>query len=163
MLHCGQHDNATGLFRPLCTSLIAACQQGDLALQHAPTPTVFPTTDVENMVELLIYSGRPNPQVGLSEPQVQELLKMVDSLPQTLDVPPDGGLGYSGFLAHVMASQSAAATIKAFDGVVEVTVDGQISYRNDEEKLIEHWFLDIFASQIDKDMHELVLGELSKK
>jgi hypothetical protein len=50
------------------------------------------------LVELDIFSGRPNPRWELDEPASRQLLRLeADLLPATLAPPAPPGLGYRGF------------------------------------------------------------------
>jgi hypothetical protein len=51
------------------------------------------------LVELDVFSGRPNPRWELDEPSAKVLRQLLRRLPITADSPPEpAGLGYRGFV-----------------------------------------------------------------
>ena len=61
------------------------------------------------LVELDIFSGRPNPRWKLDEPSAEALRQLVVRLAATAESPPEPpGLGYRGFVFEDATGQSRA-------------------------------------------------------
>jgi hypothetical protein len=90
-------------------------------------------------VELLVFSGRDNPQWKLSDAEVDELIRRVNEL--TPGPPPQApGLGYGGF--RITTSGRADRLPEAmtiYHGVRLVRPDGQVTCLDDSG--LERWLL----------------------
>ncbi len=68
------------------------------------------------LVELDVFSGRPNPRWELDEPRSEELRQLQERLTSTNRVPPEPpGLGYRGFVYT-----DAAGRVRAYRGYVTI-------------------------------------------
>lgn len=91
------------------------------------------------LVELDVFSGRPNPRWELDEPSRQKLRHLQSRLRRAREAPPEvPGLGYRGFLypsphGHVRAYRGYVTTAQA------VLVDPSFS--------IEHYLLNQLPSE----------------
>lgn len=92
------------------------------------------------IVELDVFSGRPNPTWSLSAEQIRELLEAFRDLPPADQPSPENGLGYRGFLlSNPDRAGGLAPHIRIYAGIVTMT-DGQAqSYRDVHD--IEHRLL----------------------
>jgi hypothetical protein len=86
------------------------------------------------LIELDIFSGRPNPRWKLDEPAGQRLVELQRGLKPTADRPPGPpGLGYRGFVYAIDDH-----TWRAFDGFVAGS-DGVLV---DPHRAIERWLVE---------------------
>jgi hypothetical protein len=92
------------------------------------------------IVELDVFSGRPNPTWSLSVEQSMELLEMLQNLPPADKLSQENGLGYRGFLlSNPGRADGLAPHIRIYSGIVTMT-DGHVqSYRDVHD--IEHRLL----------------------
>ncbi len=92
------------------------------------------------IVELDVFSGRPNPTWNLSAKQTEELLKAFQDLPLADKPSQEGGLGYRGFIIfNPDRAGGLPPHIRIYSGIVTMT-DGQVqSYRDVHN--IEHQLL----------------------
>jgi hypothetical protein len=97
------------------------------------------------IVELDVFSGRPNPTWILSAKQTEELLEALQNLPLSDKPSPEGGLGYRGFIIYNTDQAGGLPPhIRIYSGIVTMT-DGRVqSYRDVHN--IEHRLL-LQASQ----------------
>jgi hypothetical protein len=86
------------------------------------------------VVELDVFSGRPNPTWSLSVEQAEELLEAFQNLPPTDKLSPETGLGYRGFiLSNPDRIGGLSPHIRIYGGIVTMT-DGYVqAYRDDHE------------------------------
>lgn len=83
------------------------------------------------MVEMDVFSGRPNPTWSLSEEQVVELLKAFHDLPPADKFSQETGLGYRGFLIlNPDRAGTLAPHIRIYGGIVTMTDDHEQFYRD---------------------------------
>ncbi|CAF3706630.1 unnamed protein product [Rotaria sp. Silwood1] len=100
----------------------------------------------EPYATVFLYSGRPNPHWRLSLEDWQQLNQLIQKLPQLSDNNGsyrfDGNLGYSGFYAHfaIVSSYPDIYYVAKTHQVVLSNPGGHLIY-NDEQKLIEKWFI----------------------
>jgi hypothetical protein len=100
--------------------------------------------DIENadrgnimMVELDVFSGRPNPSWQLSAEQVDELLGAFQGLLAVDQVPPENDLGYRGFvLQNPGGVGGLPSRIRVCNGLI-VTSNGHVQVYQDTN-LVEH-------------------------
>lgn len=86
------------------------------------------------LVELDIFSGRPNPRWELDEPVAQEVRELQHRLKVATDRPPEPpGLGYRGFVYDL--DESTWRALKGF-------VVGSDRVLADPDRAIEHLLLD---------------------
>ena len=87
------------------------------ATSPAPARSIVPGS-ITN-VSLGIYSGRPDPSWALSEAESAELSRLLASLPSTVGEPPQGGLGYHGFVLAPADAGRADRTLVAYRGTID--------------------------------------------
>lgn len=89
------------------------------------------------IVELDVFSGRPNPMWSLSGEQMRELLEAFRDLPPVEQPSAESGLGYRGFLlSNPDRVGGLAPRIRVCAGIVTMTDDRTQSYRDVHD--IEH-------------------------
>jgi len=97
------------------------------------------------IVELDVYSGRPNPTWSLSAGQIAELLEALQELPPADKLTGENALGYRGFLlSNPDRMGGLAPHIRIYGGVVTMD-NGQVKLYRDIHNL-EHQLL-LQASQ----------------
>ena len=89
-----------------------------------------------------IYSGRPDPAWELDEAETAVLLRMLADLPVASGVPPEGGLGYHGFLLVVRTDGQADQSLVAYRGAVAVPGAGARRAWADPTRSIERYLLE---------------------
>jgi len=83
------------------------------------------------IVELDVFSGRPNPTWSLSAEQVKELIGLFQNLPPADQSAPETGLGYRGFLiSNPDRAGGLAKHIRIYGGIVTMTDGHEQSYRD---------------------------------
>jgi hypothetical protein len=103
------------------------------------------------LVELDIFSGRPNPRWQLDESSARRLAELHHGLRPTAERTPDPpGLGYRGFVYTV-----EDATWRAWKG--SVVGPGQVLA--DPDITIERWFLDQLPAEY-ADLRPRIAAEL---
>jgi hypothetical protein len=94
------------------------------------------------MVQLDIYSGRPNPTWTLSPAQTEEIGRMLVGLPRAAGAPPEPGLGYRGFLlTNPERTAGLPAQVRVAAGTITIEHDGTFEYYRDvhglERRLVQ--------------------------
>ena len=106
------------------------------------------------IVELDVFSGRPNPSWGLSEEQVMEVLELFKNLPPADKLPQETGLAIVALYFESRPSGWIAATYCIFRGIVIMTNSHEQSYGDVHG--IEHRLLLQAAQQGYKDIVDSV-------
>lgn len=145
---------------PALTFLMNGCQSRNGLLQVPASTNMIKPSEVS--VELLVFSGMPNPSWTLSETQAKELWALVDKLSITSNGLAPDQLGYSGFLVKATHALSDVSMLKVFRGVLEITTKNQVLYRQDPGREIEHWLLKTAAPQVDAELYDFVAAEIDK-
>lgn len=110
------------------------------------------------IVELDLFSGRPNPSWELRPDQVQELLGFLSGLPLKPGEPADHGLlGYRGLILR--AGQDFPRILVGCGEVVQEGRDGSLVYEDTGSKL-EKWLLDQAEGQIEPGLLRSIREEL---
>lgn len=101
------------------------------------------------LVQLLLFSGRPNPSRELTEEQLLEVRSRMQGLTPRADIA-EGELGsYSGCVVSFNPDAPGPRSVRAFAGAVAVTEEsGRLALYNDDERL-ETFLLELFAETDD--------------
>ena len=91
-------------------------------------------------VELMVFSGRPNPSFQLTEDETEELARRVAALPRGAVQPSPPGLGYQGFRVTSDRAGEEPAQMTVLNGVC-TSEDGD-DIREDTGG-VEGWLLDL--------------------
>ena len=91
------------------------------------------------IIELDVYSGRPNPNWTLSKSEAQIVNGMIEGLP-VVSADPQPGLGYRGFIISSVGAHSKKITVG--NGFVSIANEGgaTLHYRDNtglERRLID--------------------------
>jgi len=91
---------------------------------------------------LLIFSGRPDPQWSVGGGELSELLGLVKGVlgREESNRPPQGGLGYRGFLVSQLPVDERPTDIEVFRGVVTEKAGPRTRHWRDTGG-IERWLL----------------------
>jgi len=130
-------------------TLIAAAALVLAACDASPGPsrrTLAPGGAVT--VTLGIYSGRPDPAWTLSDGEAGGLRMLVESLPIATAVPPEGGLGYHGFLVRIADDSGGGSIYLVYDGVVSLAGSGRRDVWLDPSREVERFLLRTGASAL---------------
>ncbi len=94
------------------------------------------------IVELNIYSGIPNPKWGLTKKECTELLKRLDSLPDSKKVITDAGLGYSGFSLTIISGslKKEIKHVRVYKGTIYIDNAG-IKKNYQDLHYLEKWLI----------------------
>ena len=99
------------------------------------------------IVELDIFSGRPNPTWDLSKDQADEFASRLTDLPPCDRVPTVGGLGYRGFEVRNPGERAdLPARIRVLHGFIYLVEDARTRCFVDE-KGIEPWLMEQAEAQ----------------
>jgi hypothetical protein len=147
------------LLAVLVTMLIGGCEliRAVGAVGSAP-PSILPGP--VTTVSLGIYSGRPDPSWSLTEEESAELGRLLGSLPSVIGDPPEGGLGYHGFVLTSKHDGHANRTLVAYRGAVAELGSGTRTYLADAQRTVERFLLEsgrshLAASEVDAVENDL--------
>ncbi|WP_031068787.1 hypothetical protein [Streptomyces sp. NRRL WC-3742] len=107
------------------------------------------------LVEVDLYSGRPNPRFVLAAAVEGELRHRIALLAPTGGTgPPEVGLGYRGLRTQEFL---------VFGGLVTVRgADGPVRWLRDPGRALERWLLDQGAGELDAEVLTTVRRELAR-
>ncbi len=105
------------------------------------------------VVELDVFSGRPNPKWHLTEDERVKVAKLIESLELATDdrAPSPPGLGYRGF----RLSDPAGSTYCVYGGFVRSS-DALLA---DQSRRVEHFLLDHLPADFN-ELRQLLEAEL---
>lgn len=112
------------------------------------------------VVELDVFSGRPNPTWTLSEADRDDLCARLAALPAAAPTGLESNLGYRGFVVR-MPTTPAAATVTVQEGTVHVSGDGADHYYRDPDRELERWLLETGDDALEPQVADLVEQELA--
>jgi hypothetical protein len=113
------------------------------------------------VVELDIFSGRPNPTWTLSDTDRAHLLEQLARLPAASAAEFDTNLGYRGFIVR-MANAAETSVVRIQRGKVDVSAAGRDLYSSDPKRGMERWLLRTGQPSLDPTVYGVVEGELSR-
>ncbi|MBO1417946.1 hypothetical protein [Streptomyces sp. FH025] len=113
------------------------------------------------VVEVDLYSGRPNPRFPLEPAGIEELTRRIEALAPATDAGrPFDGLGYRG-LRVLAGSDDTVAEILVSGGLVTVRApDGPPRQLRDPGRALERWLLDQGTRSLDPEVVATVRREL---
>jgi len=107
------------------------------------------------LVELDLFSGRPNPSWQLTPAQGDEMRAFVRSLPyargRSATAP---GLGYRGLKVHDRGEP--LWSLYVFDGIVEVRGSGRTEIRRDDGRRFERWLIGTAGAELAEGIRSRV-------
>ncbi|MFD7018632.1 hypothetical protein [Streptomyces sp. NPDC059161] len=115
------------------------------------------------VVEVDLYSGRPNPWFSLRPAAISELRRRIEALtPTTGGGGPYDGLGYRG-LRVLTGPDDTAAEIVLSGGLVTLrNPDGSLRRLRDHGRTLERWLLDQGVGKLDPEVVVTVRQELTR-
>lgn len=100
------------------------------------------------LVELDVFSGRPNPEWTLTAAEAAKLEVITTSLPVAAAPPPSfEGLGYRGIVVRNPAD--SGWSLVAFRDTVRIRTQGKSEVRADPEAKVERWLLGTAGHAVD--------------
>ncbi|MCS7479852.1 hypothetical protein ACFFQW_18965 [Umezawaea endophytica] len=109
----------------------------------------------KTVVELDIFSGRPNPTWTLPDAEATAFRERLDALAGTASGQVANNLGYRGF---VVRTGDEVVTVQR--GLVRRADGGTTTYGTDPNRDLEQWLLDSGKSSLDPDLVTTVEHEL---
>lgn len=111
------------------------------------------------LVELDIFSGVPNPQWHMAEPDREKFLKLLQKLPQQeteeMGTP---GLGYRGFIVFETKEQHCAFDkLTIYRGSIKATKTDSVIQLVDKDRTVEYWLLEKAKKHLKDDLFSKVL------
>jgi hypothetical protein len=98
----------------------------------------------EIQVEIAVFSGRPNPQWALSDPDGKALWGMLAALKPVAAGADPGALGYQGFrLRFEQPGTQVPGEIAIFNGIVRYSSGPQLLSAADPDRRVERWLATI--------------------
>jgi hypothetical protein len=114
------------------------------------------------LVEVDIYSGRPNPSYPLHSTETAELMSRLATLPQTDQAPEPAALGYRG-LRVTIDPPDPTAEIQVGHGTVTIQQsNGEQRWLTDPDRQLERWLVSLGATHLDHDDITALRNELSR-
>jgi len=116
----------------------------------------------ESNVELDVFSGVPNPTWKLSESEAASLAQLLTHLEATQSPGQRfDGLGYRGFIVHLVAPQSLAiSTMHAYGGTVEIESGDGTSFYQDPQRQVERWLLETGRPYFSDELYKEISNEI---
>jgi hypothetical protein len=128
-----------------------------MALNLACSPDTSNGVTAMVVVEMDVFSGRPNPTWDLAGSQLLELQEALQGLPPINDPLAEGGLGYRGFvLLNPDRLAGLPPQIRICGGIVTMT-DGQARSFYQDVHGVEHRLLQLASLHGYKDITDSVL------
>jgi hypothetical protein len=92
-------------------------------------------------VDLIIYSGRSDPNWLLTQVETAELQRLISHLSTTEPVKDElYQLGYRGFFVNLSDLKSHQPKLfKIFKGIIEIEGNGKSQFFTDTNREVEHW------------------------
>jgi hypothetical protein len=116
----------------------------------------------EIIVQIDLYSGRPNPRWRLDEGQSAQLIRRLDAMPEVGHGELAQGLGYRGVIVTMQDSASGrpmTMTVSA-GTVLQRFYDGTELWRRDVGRHFENWLIDTGRSHLDPTVYEYTKRQL---
>lgn len=110
------------------------------------------------VVELDVFSGRPNPEWTLSATDGARFTDLWRSAPIVDPRSVPNNLGYRGFIV----TMPDLGTARVQDGFVQVTGKDGVSYRSDQDRAIERWLLRSGSSQLEDSLVDYVAEQIPR-
>ncbi|HYQ90650.1 MAG TPA: hypothetical protein VES89_00895 [Candidatus Competibacteraceae bacterium] len=112
------------------------------------------------IVEVDIFSGRPNPVWTLSDVEAATLVEKLSALPPAPAKILSNPLGYRGLIVQ-MIQGSQDYTIQIQQGGVRVMHAGASSYFEDRDRSLELWLVSTGKPWVSDEVFKLIEAELA--
>ena len=114
------------------------------------------------LVEVDIYSGRPNPCYSLHSTETAELMSRLATLPQTDQATQPAALGYRG-LRVTIDPPDPTAEIQVGHGTVTIhQSDGEQRWLTDPDRQLERWLVGLGATRLGREDMTALRNALSR-
>ncbi len=108
------------------------------------------------LVEMDVFSGRPNPGWKLGPLDATTLQEKVDGLPPHVGPDPLEPLGYRGL--RVSGAESGAVIMVSAGTVLVQDRTGSVHRLSDDGRSLECWLLQKAAGHVDEDLRQMALA-----
>lgn len=108
------------------------------------------------MVELDIFSGRPNPSWALTEDQLRAVVDRVTSLTTVASGSLAAPLGYRGFIVYLDGGSGARTVVTVQSGVVRIEGPAGVTWARDTDRGLERLLADQGRPSLPADLAEIV-------
>jgi len=113
------------------------------------------------IVELDVFSGRPNPVWNLTEEEAGQFLELIGGLPEVEgEGPREVGLGYRGIIVRDTSPGAPFESISVFECIAAVFAEDRTSLCFDEDRRLELWLLETGEGKIDPDLFRYIRAEI---
>jgi hypothetical protein len=148
----------TIIFTLLIIGVVLLSEAAYRSQNRNPSPTLTKTSNQVQQVELDIFSGRPNPTWTLTASEASDLASRISKLThiETKEQRP-GNLGYRGFIV-----QDDNQTIRAYQGIIEVSIQKAVVFYRDPQRQVELWLLAIARPPLDQDLTTGIATEIMR-
>ena len=132
-----------------------------VAIAAPPHLTESDTGMTQGVVELDIFSGRPNPTWHLSAVQGARLAAMLQALPVTSAAAPPDVLGYRGFIVCMADPATTRRTCaRVYGGTVYPHEGIGAIWRTDQQQRVERFLLETAQPWIEASLYTFVMQAL---
>lgn len=111
------------------------------------------------LVELDIFSGRPNPTWLLTTAETGSFSRRLARLRRSSPCEISTRLGYRGLIVDV-AHGTQTPLVRVQSGCVQIVEDHTAAHAHDEERELERWLIETGRPQLTQDIIEIVEREL---
>ncbi len=107
------------------------------------------------LVELDIFSGRPNPTWLLTTAEAESFGRRLAALRRSSPCEISSRLGYRGLIVDV-AHGTQARLVRVQSGCVQIVEDDTTAHAHDEERELERWLIETGRPHLMQDVIEIV-------
>ena len=114
------------------------------------------------VLELCIFSGRPNPSWEIQVDAALEIYQFALSLPQTEPGKSFEGLGYRGFILIFQEDNLENFSCSIYLGLVMIKNGKTVVYKRDKQLILENRLLKWAEGNVDESLLLIVHKELNR-
>lgn len=111
-------------------------------------------------VTLHVFSGRPDPAWSLTAAQAQDLLALVETMPEGEAAGEPARLGYRG--VTVEFQHETIQEMRAFDGHARIETGDETLWLDDPGRVLETWLLDTAGDALEAELVSQVRAGLDQ-
>ena len=130
---------------------LAACSESDRTV--TPTPAQEQITGAQ--VEMMVFSGRPNPRWTLTTEEQERMGELLAQAAPADSQPIEGQLGYTGFNLTLQTA-TERRMLRIYDSVIMETSPTGITFYRDERRGLERFLLETGKPHIDPGLYQSI-------